>query len=1840
MENVLLYGFKILNSFIRYILQLVHQHSDPKILTVAFNFYCSIYLGTIEYSQKINEDQVSMMLPSLLKGLNSDIADFCAACYVITARLVTKAAISDKLLQKIVEIVSQVKIEGLKTEAILLLVVLYQSQTQCPNINPAAVANLAEKSWLPGVLQTLNNSGAFIVPFIQRLLCKGIYEGAHNNLKLVQGMVLNCLDTVKLDEELVVTVINAIVDTMSPKAKFTDDVQYWLSEILQTVERQYPTYFDKVICHILSQTSTVDETVKRRKHCLSKILGNIEHYRGKVDILQKLYHANPQIRGQAVKYISTNFNLLRESEREFVRTSLIDRLNDDQLNVVQETLIVISKAKIVDIKSLKNVWIELATKCHQHANKWQKVTKRLTRICCSIENDWEMFFIMLPFLLPLSMKELLLAKKLVRLPLIANSIIFKPFVNELESAPDIETFEKIILDLLQSNESEETIKELLPIAETLSNNFGHRCVVFFALTMMLPQESSLGVGACLVKILCQLWKTHSGHNKKSKTAENVGTYIRLAEQGKPLPLTAYIWSFENIIKKLKKPEWELHLTDFSENTPHNEFFILSTEILMKESFHMLMKQFFERFCSGGIQTEFVYFLNLCICNNEDLSKSVVTDCLRFLKVELKNMTEANLLMDDNLTVPYLLAVLLTQNEAERAVVFDIIELLISKCSAETSPYFTFLEYLLKQKKEIIVDHEQSPLVFFNIFNSKLKKHAAHLMSCKEHFLEIACDGRSPSYLVSSILKLLSMVSNSEILEKLAPVGLRMLEKCGEKIQLFKSSILVYIINRIEADVLKDLDSNSSTWRFIEASIKADNVMIQQFDNEHVCLSTVMLNQLDKEIFKVLKPDDCKRLLDIIIERATIGRHSEVPPTVSRIFKHLDLDAHHILDQLVAMRDVQSSKTSEVAKRRRTSVIPTVDILDTIEWKKGITVLEYIQDKKKIRSFEALLPVLFDLLKRCLDFDEQAAVEYPKQLLLAAILNCCQRSEAELPESVFNVELVVQCIRASQNPQTHHFALLLLAHTAHFVPKQVLLHMMAIFTFMGSSVLRHDDSYSFQVISKIIDTVVPILIEDNDPEKLGSVLRVFVGAMLDVPEHRRRPLYIQLLEKIDETKNLYIFLLVVFESQVLRSALEKKSDLAEKRLDMTADLCRQFSPKTVIGACIKLLKFLKELPDEKDENSMQVDRTEKFFTVTTRTPKEFRHFKYVLLKFTTNLLSSQEFITQVAKLTTDEELELEDLFKEIIINILQYIQRISKVTDRAANTPQAHYWKVVLHLSYDILDGVNALVTSKMFLLITKGLMVHNINTVKRRILELLNTKLQFNLQFFEDCDKNEIYSIMPPLISIVETLNEEIDQEQETIVQTALLSLKLLVKALAVTEPEKFVPILEFITNILHSGKAQNNVLASVLLCLAELCVNLRAHAISALPNFMPSVIKILKKCKREEIPSVLLRSVITTVEKIFDSMPLFLSPYLEKLLTEVCQLAAKWDAPIEKQQVQPFVSKIVVIKQKIGSVIPTRVLLPSVENCYEKLSENKSFKGIGALMDVLAENMTNLQGPELNSNISDLTSFFLNVLKFRDEKDASLEDANEVEAHVVRALTVLILKLSESSFRPLYYKLYDWAVRGEIKSERVITFYRLSGGIAHSLKSLFVLFAGQFLKNAAEILDACNKTKTEEMYFKEEEKSGLLLESVLNTLDAVFTYDNQQFINKDRFNILMQPLVDQLDNTLGGINELVTRNEKLLTPCIVHFAFATADDALWKQMNYQILLKMRSGDPKIRLVGLHCLTEIVKKLGEDFLPLLPETVPFLAELLEDEEEGVEGACQAAIREMERVLGEPLQKYF
>ncbi len=76
-----------------------------------------------------------------------------------------------------------------------------------------------------------------------------------------------------------------------------------------------------------------------------------------------------------------------------------------------------------------------------------------------------------------------------------------------------------------------------------------------------------------------------------------------------------------------------------------------------------------------------------------------------------------------------------------------------------------------------------------------------------------------------------------------------------------------------------------------------------------------------------------------------------------------------------------------------------------------------------------------------------------------------------------------------------------------------------------------------------------------------------------------------------------------------------------------------------------------------------------------------------------------------------------------------------------------------------------------------------------------------------------------------------------------------------------------------------------------------------------------------------------------------------------------------------------------------------------------------------------------------------------------------------------------------------------------------------------------------------------------------------------------------------------------------------------------------------QVLMATRSPEAPRRLQALAVVAGLVERVREEYLVLLPEALPFLAELVEDPEHAVEAATQSLLRRLEELSGESLEQY-
>jgi U3 small nucleolar RNA-associated protein 10 len=263
---------------------------------------------------------------------------------------------------------------------------------------------------------------------------------------------------------------------------------------------------------------------------------------------------------------------------------------------------------------------------------------------------------------------------------------------------------------------------------------------------------------------------------------------------------------------------------------------------------------------------------------------------------------------------------------------------------------------------------------------------------------------------------------------------------------------------------------------------------------------------------------------------------------------------------------------------------------------------------------------------------------------------------------------------------------------------------------------------------------------------------------------------------------------------------------------------------------------------------------------------------------------------------------------------------------------------------------------------------------------------------------------------------------------------------------------------------------------------------------------------------------------------------------------------------------------------------------------------------------------------------------------EVTSDEVDQLEGLVIDVALTLVLKLNDATFRPFFIQLVDWASIGQKKNyaksmPRAVTLFRFLKALCERLKSLVTKYMSYILELTSDLLQ---QPSTEDSW------SALILSSILGALEKSFEFDQDGKLstshllnNTDHcpefwqspshFSAVAEPLLLQLGRPNG---DLITEH---VIPTITALASAVTSNEHYKTINAEILKLMRSESTATRLAAVKCERSLTDRLGEDWLVLLPEMLPFITELLEDDNEQVERETRAWIRVVEDVLGESLE---
>jgi hypothetical protein len=926
----------------------------------------------------------------------------------------------------------------------------------------------------------------------------------------------------------------------------------------------------------------------------------------------------------------------------------------------------------------------------------------------------------------------------------------------------------------------------------------------------------------------------------------------------------------------------------------------------------------------------------------------------------------------------------------------------------------------------------------------------------------------------------------------------------------------------------------------------------------------------------------QRIFDLLIDA-----QSSAPSAVKDIVKL-------VTQEISVSPEVIEPKLSHIAQSLNVSDGKRIRAEGDAEQKKIFTLIAFLEFLQSIPpdGLLELVPRIVVLLDGLLNFpiESFSNVEYCKQLVLLVLESIIKHSPeaSELAEDSLRVDLIVQCIRITDNPQTHNAALLLLAAIGEVHSEIVLINIMPVFTFMGANILRQDDNYSFHVVQKTLETIIPALLRgDEDPlVYVKKVLQVFVSALEHVPSHRRLKLFTILAETIGPKEYLgaLLVLLIAHPMIELEKSIAPNGDPINVK-KFSIKLLHEFSHVKQVQVLTNLMERFDTIPDE--PSVQQVPAILDTSVLKTRT---IRLIKLHILQFVNQFLKSMQASSE----------EKESCGSDYMKLLQSQLLTVSTYAIEGDNPSWSKYASLLTALLYDNLDSINAMFDLRLFMEVVNDLIAHENLVVQKRSLAMLQERTKLaEISEGEVGIFDEISITLKRLLAKDSRTKEELENKQEV-----LMSLASVADATGDIQPQELQEWLPLV--IKHGLKNANMAVSSTAMITVGVFVKkLKACSIPFLNKFLPIILDSMNSVTDPDELLVVYSCAITSIQTLVDVIPQFLSSYLGKFIALLCEPKVVANDNVELE------TWAMGVIHSLCEKIESRVLIPAIQKITNELKDGDR--------QSLLRMLTYLEVVVSGSPQSNLIEFHKEWIKLFLGL-FSCHPFAELEKPLIGLFLKYTLKLNESTFKPLFIKMYDWAMDDDGDQ---LVFFKLVHALLENLKSIFVPYFGIVFDSALDLVTQERDAKWQ---------------VVMSCLTNCFRYDSTGFVSEERFEKAMPVLVGLLDKESSA--EEYKQDISTVVSALGMLAKSCHQESMWKKLNKQALMKTRSATGNVRWAGLKVVQELYSCLGEEMLVFFPETIPFLAEVMEDDDPEVEVACQDLCMVIQKYLGEPIQQYF
>lgn len=904
--------------------------------------------------------------------------------------------------------------------------------------------------------------------------------------------------TEKLDDSTIVEIESGNED----EEMETSDkgITSWYTNTLKALERRYPSTFDAIVKEIVrSDNRSMSELKKRSLKKVLSFLFTIVCADDNVNLFEKLYHYNAQQRVEAIKYLVQNLSKMSFSDdsKSLLKDSIAERLSDDSSIVVKETLKLGNNAllRFMGKTELIKKYVHILENTLKDPNAWEHTALETIKYLgelCSQNLPVQILVAILPLLLQPSALSARFLRKVFNSDL-ANHVEFVKACKEAIASisDDKEAITKSIYGVFESEKRLPSLGSVLQFIQTLKDEELTLNKAFYSM-LLLSHSCSGKIDIGHKNDVLNVINKYQKQFKMSSTKDS-SKWTTLVAKGQ-YPVNIHIATTKKLIDSLAGTEKEFKdkPIEFNKSKPILllwrrifEYFIsgMSRNQSKFTLFEDGVKYFFEKLLQNPEKRiEFLSnYFTIDVLSPELEAKSIALVSIEH-QVFIINYVNTLLQSQDGdlngveIQLEPFIRILTALRSPDNTVREAAYETLVVLKSTNQPKFKTLIAKLIRRQNEILMDDNQLPLILFKIFD---KKSSNELNSILMEFVELIATTKDNEFLVSQLLEALTHVNNEDILKSIATTAMNILTNAAEEmtkttrktlyLDTFNSIIMRNILSRYTQQTIPIIKKVSSTWQVLLKSSESYGILLKGTSKE-TSITNIVVDVFNNDLFNELSIEHQCQLIAALVNSATYAENGNLYTSINKFFKQVHLNARvclNILNEMAKMDQPERMDIDEVStniRQRRSSQCASdggisAELLKSKSWKQGVTWLEFLQNKREINNPHLLISPLFAVLQKCLQFEDQSNVEYVKQLSLACLHHLCVTiaPDGKVPgklitEKNFKIESVVQCIRGTQNPQTHHHALQLLSHSARMLPEQVLHNMMDIFTFMGSSVV--------------------------------------------------------------------------------------------------------------------------------------------------------------------------------------------------------------------------------------------------------------------------------------------------------------------------------------------------------------------------------------------------------------------------------------------------------------------------------------------------------------------------------------------------------------------------------------------------------------------------------------------------------------------------------------------------------------------------------------------------------------------------------------------------------------------